>query len=113
MSRTAAKADERDESSPNFDIGLDASQVANRRSLSFQREPRSPSWNNANFDSSAESDNTGNDKSNTSMSELSAPALTKQSASQPVGRSESASDEQLPCFNVIKAEDRHLKLRKK
>ena len=33
------------------------SRVVNRRSLSFAREPRSPSWNKANFDSSAMSSN--------------------------------------------------------
>ena len=35
--------------------------VANRRSCSFTREPRSPSWNDANFNSSAMSSNTADE----------------------------------------------------
>ena len=35
--------------------------VAYRRSSSFTREPRSPSWNDANFNSSARSSNTADE----------------------------------------------------
>ena len=78
-----------------LDFKLDQQKVANRRSHSFQREPRSPSWNNANFDSSAESDNTANERANTSMSDMEQPQLAKL-ASQP-------EPQQLPCFQQAAA----------